>query len=56
MAVLAEKVLNGEKLDGEVDLGVKGYEKVKLAEGSAKVLEGSGWIVITKDNVDSFGF
>jgi simple sugar transport system substrate-binding protein len=56
MAVLAEKVLNGEKLTGEVNLGVKGYEKVKFAEGSTKVLEGSGWIVITKDNVDSFGF
>lgn len=56
MCVLAEKVLNGEKMDGEVNLGVKGYEKVKLAEGSDKVLEGSGWIVINKDNVDSFGF
>ncbi|HEY3549192.1 MAG TPA: autoinducer 2 ABC transporter substrate-binding protein [Propionicimonas sp.] len=56
MAVLAEKVLNGEKMDGEVNLGVKGYEKVKLAEGSKKVLEGSGWIVINKENVDSFGF
>ena len=56
MCVLAEKVLNGEKIEGEVDLGVKGYEKVKFAEGSDKVLEGSGWIVINKDNVDSFGF
>ncbi len=56
MCVLAEKVLNGEKMDGEIDLGVKGYEKVKLAEGSTKVLEGSGWIVINKANVDSFGF
>ena len=27
-----------------------------FAEGSTKVLEGDGWIQITKDNVDSFGF
>jgi len=29
---------------------------MQFASGSTKVLEGKGWIVITKDNVDSFGF
>ncbi len=53
---LAEKVLNGDKIEAPVNLGVKGYETMTFAEGSTKVLEGSGWIVITKDNVDSFGF
>jgi simple sugar transport system substrate-binding protein len=53
---LAEKVLKGDKIEAPVNLGVKGYEKMKFAEGSTKVLEGSGWIVINKDNVDSFGF
>ena len=56
MAALAVKVLKGEAIEAPIDLGVKGYEEVKFAEGSDKVLEGAGWIVITKDNVDEFGF
>lgn len=56
MAALAVKVLKGEEITEPLDLGLKGYEEVKFAEGSEKVLEGSGWIVITKDNVDEFGF
>lgn len=56
MAALARKVLDGEEIAEPIDLGVTGYEDVKFAEGSDKVLEGAGWIVITKDNVDSFGF
>ena len=56
MAALAVKVLGGEEIKAPLDLGLKGYEEVKFAEGSDKVLEGSGWIVITKDNVDEFGF
>lgn len=56
MAALAVKVLNGEEITAPLDLGLKGYEEVKFAEGSDKVLEGSGWIVITKDNVSDFGF
>lgn len=56
MAMLATKILNGEQIEEGVNLGVKGYENMKFAEGSTKVLEGDGWIQITKDNVDSFGF
>ncbi|PID97642.1 MAG: autoinducer 2 ABC transporter substrate-binding protein [Actinomycetales bacterium] len=56
MAALAKKLLDGEKITAPVDLGVEGYKEMKFAEGSDKVLEGSGWIVINKDNVDSFGF
>lgn len=56
MAGLAKKLLDKESLTEPVNLGVKGYEEMKFAKGSSKVLEGSGWIVITKDNVDSFGF
>ncbi|AQP46281.1 autoinducer 2 ABC transporter substrate-binding protein [Tessaracoccus aquimaris] len=56
MAALAVKVLKGEEIKAPVDLGVKGYEEVNFAEGSDKVMEGAGWIVITKDNVDEFGF
>ena len=56
MAMLAKKVLDGEEITDGVDLGVEGYESMKFAEGSDKVLEGSGWIVITAENVDSLGF
>ncbi len=56
MAALAKKILDGEKIEGTVNLGVKGYENMHFAEGSTKVLEGNGWIVINKDNVDEFGF
>lgn len=56
MAVLANKVLDGEEIKDGLNLGLKGYENLKFAEGSKKVLEGQGWITITKDNVDSLGF
>lgn len=56
LAELARKILAGEEITAPVDLKVKGYEAMEFAEGSTKVLEGNGWVVITKDNVDSFGF
>lgn len=56
MASLAQKILDGEEITDGVNLGVTGYEDMKFAEGSDKVLEGNGWVVITKDNVDEFGF
>ncbi|RRC94755.1 autoinducer 2 ABC transporter substrate-binding protein [Schaalia canis] len=56
MASLANKILNGEEVKDGINLGVPGYENMKFAEGSTKVLEGNGWITINKDNVDSFGF
>lgn len=56
LAALAKKVLDGDEITAPVNLGVKGYEEMKFAEGSTKVLEGNGWVVITKENVDEFGF
>ena len=56
MCSLAVKVLKGEPIANGLNLGVKGYEKLVFAPGSKKVLLGAGWIIITKDNVDSFGF
>ncbi|RRD50931.1 autoinducer 2 ABC transporter substrate-binding protein [Arachnia propionica] len=56
MASLARKVLDGEEIKDGIDLGAEGYESMKFAEGSDKVLEGSGWIIITAENVDSLGF
>jgi simple sugar transport system substrate-binding protein len=51
--VLAEKILNGETVETGIDLGVEGYNSMTL---DGKVLMGAGWIIITKENVDTFGF
>ncbi len=56
MISLAVKVLQGETITAPVDLGVEGYMALTFKKDSEKVLEGQGWIVINKDNVDSFGF
>ena len=56
MVALAQKLLNGEEISAPLDLGVEGYTELQFKEGSETVLEGQGWITITADNVDSFGF
>jgi simple sugar transport system substrate-binding protein len=53
---LAVKILRGEPVGNGLNLGLKGYENMKFLGNSRKVLIGAGWIVIDKDNVDSFGF
>ena len=55
-SALAQKVLAEEEIAAPVDLGVDGYTELQFKEGSETVLEGQGWITITADNVDSFGF
>ena len=50
------KILKGEPIADGLNLKLKGYENMHFAPGSSKVLIGSGWIVIDKKNVDSFGF
>ena len=56
MVALAQKLLNNEEITAPLDLGVEGYEALEFKAGSETVLEGQGWITITADNVDSFGF
>ena len=56
MVALAQKVLNGEEIAAPLDLGVEGYTALQFKEGSETVFEGQGWITITAENVDSFGF
>ena len=56
MISLAVKVLNGEKIEGTIDLGVEGYTAMTFRPESTTVLEGQGWITINAENVDSFGF
>ena len=55
MISLAVMVLNGETIEGPVDLGVEGYNAMEFRAGSTTVLEGQGWITINAENVDSFG-
>ncbi len=56
MCALAVKLLNGETVANGLNLNLPGYENLNFASGSDKVLLGEGWIVINKENVDSFGF
>lgn len=56
MVALAVKVLNDEPIEDGLNLGVEGYENLKFKQGSKTVLEGQGWVVITKDNYKDFGF
>lgn len=53
MNKVALMVLQGQKIEDGMDLGVPGYEKIKLV---GKVIYGSAWIDITKDNMDQYPF
>lgn len=53
MIELAVKVLDGEKIETGLDLGVEGYTNLTL-EG--KVFNGQAWIDVNKDNVDDPAF
>ena len=56
MAAMALKMLRGQPIENNCDLGVDGYKNLQFKPGSSTVLEGQGWIVINAENVDSFGF
>jgi simple sugar transport system substrate-binding protein len=53
MNTLAVMVLKGEQVTDGMDLGVPGYHQIRM-EG--KVLYGSAWIDITKDNIADYDF
>ena len=56
--VVALKVLNGEEITEGMDLGVPGYEQIKLVknEGIVPVIYGAAWIKIDADNMDDYPF
>lgn len=56
MCAMAVKMLRGEEIKDNLDLGVEGYKDLKFKAGSSTVFEGQGWIVINAENVDGFGF
>jgi simple sugar transport system substrate-binding protein len=53
MNKLALMVLNGQKVTDGQNLGVTGYEKVKLV---GKVVYGKAWVDVTKENMKEYSF
>ena len=53
MNKLAVMALNGEKVTDGMDLGVPGFKHIKLVE---KVLCGTAWIDVTKENMAHYNF
>jgi simple sugar transport system substrate-binding protein len=53
MNAVAQKLLAGEQITDGMDLGVPGYEKIQLKD---KVIYGSAWLDITKDNMQDYNF
>lgn len=58
MNKIAKMVLDGEKIEDGMDLGVPGYTNMKLKKGPGKgvLLVGQAWLDINKDNVDQYDF
>jgi simple sugar transport system substrate-binding protein len=56
--VVAYKVLKGEEIKDGMDLGVPGYEKIKLVknEGVVPVIYGAAWIKMDAENMDQYPF
>jgi simple sugar transport system substrate-binding protein len=51
---IALLVLQGKKITDEMDLGIKGYEKIKLVNRNK--IYGRAWTDVTKDNLSRYDF
>ena len=56
MCALSVKVLDGEDIGNGTDLGVEGYTDLEIWGEKENVLLGSGWIVLTPENIDDYDF
>jgi len=58
MNAVALKIIKGEPITDGMDLGVEGYNKIKLVTNAngTKIIYGSAWLKMTKDNMDQYGF
>jgi simple sugar transport system substrate-binding protein len=56
--VVALKVLNGEPITDGMDLGVPGYEKIKLVKGvnGVPVIYGAAWLKMDATNAGDYDF
>lgn len=53
MNVVAQKMLAGEEIADGMDLGVPGYENIRI---DGKVIYGNAWIDMTAENMDQYPF
>jgi simple sugar transport system substrate-binding protein len=56
MCALAAKILDGEEIGDGTNLGVQGYENLKVSPDNPKILLGAGWIVIDSATIDDYDF
>jgi simple sugar transport system substrate-binding protein len=56
MNKMALTLLQGGKITGGMDLGVKGYEKIKQDPKNPKVFFGQAWVDVSKENMGQFNF
>jgi simple sugar transport system substrate-binding protein len=56
MAVIAQRLASGEKVEEGTDLGVPGYESLTVSEDNPKVFYGDAAIVVDKSNADEYDF
>jgi simple sugar transport system substrate-binding protein len=56
--VVAYKILKGQGITDGMDLGVPGYEKIKLVtnESGTPIIYGSAWIKMDPSNMDNYPF
>ena len=53
MVEIALRLLNGQTIEEGADLGVEGYNSVKVKDD---VIYGEAWVDVTKDNMDEYNF
>jgi simple sugar transport system substrate-binding protein len=56
MASIAQKLAQGEKIEEGTDLGVPGYESLKVSPDNPKVFFGDAAISVDKTNADQYDF
>ena len=58
MNVVAEKVLKGEEITDGADLGVPGYNAVKVTKGPGNgiIIQGEAWVEVGKDGYKDYPF
>ena len=56
MATIAQRLASGEKIEEGTDLGIPGYESLKVSKDNPKVFYGDASIAVDKSNVDKYDF
>ncbi len=58
MNIVSEKILNGEEITDGADLGVQGYNSVKVSQGPGKgiIIQGQAWVDVGKENYGEYPF